>query len=259
MSNQPSGEMPHGEIVTHYLELLAIQADPIKQLGSDSVTSMLAESDELMSKAQATTNVLERLDLLVRARQLRDRAEGRVSALELLEAEGAFINVAGEVSEWLGIEPDVWRAMGVPAPVLREAGLTKGQRGKARGSSTKPVKKSPTHGTLAPGDPSRVWLSAQVSNQLKAAIYANPETQNRGLKRERTAWLFEKGKAGKWTALRGKSLDDLRPIPRGEASVASFTLPVEMWNELEAKFPQLSAGTMLRLLADAYLLGWSES
>lgn len=67
---------------------------------------------------------LAKLDMVQERMNLEAELEQMLSAEDITDKQKAFVSVAQEYSESRGISWAAWREMGVPADVLREAGLT---------------------------------------------------------------------------------------------------------------------------------------
>lgn len=111
-------------VVRAYLE--ALRGGPS---GHDPARSRMEErTRQLRARLDRTERAAERTELLREwlgiERQLAELEQG--PDLDTLEA--AFVEVASSFSERKGISYPAWREVGVPARVLRDAGITRTRR-----------------------------------------------------------------------------------------------------------------------------------
>lgn len=84
--------------------------------------------DEINSKLQSVDDPLERVEL-IQARLDNERALADIeNAVDIGVLEAGFVDHAKAYSERKGISYTAWRECGVPARVLREAGIAETRR-----------------------------------------------------------------------------------------------------------------------------------
>ncbi len=109
-----------GRAVREYLAALDAEKRPGRRLDRDTVeeriSSVQARIDEEPDPAKRVELIQRRLDLEGRLIDLQDAPD-----LEALEA--AFIKAAPDYSKRKGITYQAWREAGVPAKVLKAAGI----------------------------------------------------------------------------------------------------------------------------------------
>lgn len=113
-----------GRVVKAYLEALRSRR-PGRPVTVDSVK---ARVDNLEERIASETDELRRLQLV----QARIDAEEQLAELsesvDIAQLESEFVEVAKEYSERKGIGYPAWREAGVPAPVLKKAGIARTRR-----------------------------------------------------------------------------------------------------------------------------------
>ena len=113
-----------GRAVRRYLEALERNRPKRgRKRTEDSVRKQLTNIDEKLPSADP----LQRLHLLQARRDLAatsGKPSGEVDDISTLEAE--FVSAAKAYGERKGIHYTTWREIGVPAPVLEKAGVTRG-------------------------------------------------------------------------------------------------------------------------------------
>lgn len=110
--------------ITDYLDALASRR-PGRPVTVDSVK---AKIDGLEKKIDAEVNPLKRVDLV----QARIDAEDQLASLkdvaDISKLEESFVSVVKSYSERKGITYSAWREAGVPAAVLKKAGVPRTRR-----------------------------------------------------------------------------------------------------------------------------------
>ena len=86
---------------------------------SDSIRKRLDAIDDELTTADALTE----LKLVQERRNLQDELESKSAAVDQTAVEEAFVQVAKSYGERQGISYNAWREVGVPAPVLKRAGI----------------------------------------------------------------------------------------------------------------------------------------
>lgn len=114
-----------GKVVRDYLEALSADGRRGRPVDRQALERRV---QQLQAEIDQETDPLRRVELI----QQRLDAEQRLSSLEKevdLEAlEREFVEVAKDYSERRGITYSAWREAGVPASVLRQAGIPRTRR-----------------------------------------------------------------------------------------------------------------------------------
>lgn len=112
-----------GRAVKHYLEALERNRPKRgRKRTPESVNKRLTAIDTQLADADVVTRlslIQERLDLLAELERLESQED--ISA-----AEAEFVQVAAAYSSRKGISYGAWREVGVPAAVLKAAGISRG-------------------------------------------------------------------------------------------------------------------------------------
>lgn len=111
--------------VRDYLEAVSVERRPGRPVDRRSLESRI---DRLQQQIDEESNAAKRVELI----QRRLDAEVRLAALEerpdVEQLEGDFIEAVKDYSERKGITYTAWREAGVPAAVLRQAGVPRTRR-----------------------------------------------------------------------------------------------------------------------------------
>ena len=111
-----------GRAVRDYLDALrANKPKRGRKRTPDSIKKRLTTIDEQLKTADA----LGELRLIQERRDLNDELAGMGAEVDLSAIEGAFVKVAASYSERQGISYASWRDVGVPASVLKRAGISR--------------------------------------------------------------------------------------------------------------------------------------
>ena len=111
-----------GRAVSTYLEALeANRPKRGRKRTPESIDKQLADIDSKMAEANAVT----RLELVQRRMDLARERESMGATLDLSALEDAFVGAAKSYGERKGISYAAWREIGVPAEVLKRAGITR--------------------------------------------------------------------------------------------------------------------------------------
>ncbi len=111
-----------GNAVRSYLEgLRAHQPKRGRKRTPDSINKQLANVEQELLVASPP----KELELLQRRRDLQRDLDNLGDDTELAGLEAAFVEVAAEYGERKGIEYATWREFGVPAAVLKQAGISR--------------------------------------------------------------------------------------------------------------------------------------
>lgn len=110
-----------GRAVRSYLEWLELRT-PRRGRKRDTSPERMAEIDEQIAE---TDSVLQRLQLIQLRHDLEAAADAEEDPREEERVRRAFVKVARAYGRSKGISYASWREIGVPAAVLREAGITR--------------------------------------------------------------------------------------------------------------------------------------
>jgi hypothetical protein len=105
-----------------YLESLASRK-PGRPVTVDSLQQRLARLNEQVA---ATQDPLKRVDLTQKKLEIEESLAKAANAADAAELEDGFVATVVNYSERKGISYAAWREAGVPAAVLRRAGMTRG-------------------------------------------------------------------------------------------------------------------------------------
>lgn len=109
-----------GRVVRDYLEALrASKPSPGRKRTPDTVARRLAD----IEVALATADAVQELRLVQERIDLRRELEQMSKTVDLAACEQAFVQVAQAYSRRTGTSYRAWRAVGVPAAVLKAAGV----------------------------------------------------------------------------------------------------------------------------------------
>ena len=86
---------------------------------AESIDKQLADIDDKLTSANAIT----RLGLVQQRLDLQREKESLGATVDLSAHEDGFVAAAKAYSERKGISYEAWRELGVPAPVLKRAGI----------------------------------------------------------------------------------------------------------------------------------------
>ena len=112
-----------GLAVRRYLEALeANKPRRGRRPNTENVESQIKSIDEKLAGADP----LKRLHLLQQRKTLESRLSAVEEGVDLAELEAAFVKAAAEYGKRKGIAYATWREIGVPADVLRRAGVQRG-------------------------------------------------------------------------------------------------------------------------------------
>lgn len=113
-----------GRIVKSYLEALRARR-PGRPVTVDGVKGRIAA---LAERIDTEPDELKRLGLLQARLDAEEQLEELSKTVDLGELEEEFIEVVKAYSERKGISYPAWREAGVPAPVLKKAGIARTRR-----------------------------------------------------------------------------------------------------------------------------------
>ena len=112
-----------GRVVRDYLE--ALRNSKPKRGRKRTPESIKARLDKIESELP-DASAIEELQLVQERRDLTEELEAFDSGVDLAELESSFVEVAKSYGERKGISYSSWRDVGVPAAVLRSAGIKRG-------------------------------------------------------------------------------------------------------------------------------------
>ena len=112
-----------GRAVKNYLEALQ-QNRPRRgrRRTPESITKRLAAIDA----AYAEGSALQQLQLVQERMDLQKELEAMGTKVDLSALEAAFVKTAAKYAQRKGISYAAWRELGVPADVLKKAGISRG-------------------------------------------------------------------------------------------------------------------------------------
>lgn len=112
-----------GRAVRRYLEALeASKPKRGRKRTPDAIEKRLAALEDEIPEAQP----LKRVQLIQERMDLQAELEATDNSIDIGELEKGFVDAASEYSERKGISYSAWRELGVPANVLRDAGINRG-------------------------------------------------------------------------------------------------------------------------------------
>ncbi len=114
-----------GRSVKRYLEALESNRPKRgRKRTKDSITARL----EAIEEALTTADAVKRVNLIQERLDLQDELASMEQVVDISELEDAFVEVAKAYSESKGLSYTAWREAGVPADVLRRAGISRSGR-----------------------------------------------------------------------------------------------------------------------------------
>jgi uncharacterized protein YicC (UPF0701 family) len=113
-----------GRVVREYLDALrANKPKRGRKRTPDSISKRLAAIEEELAEADALTE----LKLVQERRDLTAELAAMGQNVDVADVEEAFVKVAASYTRRQGISYSSWRDVGVPASVLRRAGISRGE------------------------------------------------------------------------------------------------------------------------------------
>jgi hypothetical protein len=112
-------------MIKGYLEALASRR-PGRPVTKESLERKVATLSDRLS---TESDVLKALDLYQAKIDAEDALERAQAAMDMTALETGFVKVAAAYSERRKISYAAWRQAGVPAAVLKQAGVTRTRRG----------------------------------------------------------------------------------------------------------------------------------
>ena len=117
-----------GRVVREYLAALAEEKKPGRKLDPETVQQRIEETQQ---QVVAEPDPAKRVELIQKRLDYEDRLADMGEQVDLETLEKDFIKAAKEYSERKGITYSAWREAGVPAAVLKEAGIPRTRRSSA--------------------------------------------------------------------------------------------------------------------------------
>ncbi len=117
-----------GRVVREYLAALAEEKKPGRKLDPETVQQRI---DETQRQIAAEPDPAKRVELIQKRLDLQERLADMGEQVDLDALEKDFVKAAKEYSERKGITYSAWREAGVPAAVLKEAGVPRTRRSSA--------------------------------------------------------------------------------------------------------------------------------
>lgn len=117
-----------GRAVREYLVTLSQEKKPGRKLDPETLQRRIVETQE---QVDAEPDPAKRVELIQKRLNYEDRLADAAEAVDLESLEKEFVKAAKEYSERKGITYSAWREAGVPAAVLKEAGIPRTRRSTA--------------------------------------------------------------------------------------------------------------------------------
>jgi hypothetical protein len=114
-----------GRAVREYLAALEQDRKPGRRMDAETAKARI---DEVQQKIDAEPDPAKRVDLIQRRLDLEERLVDLADEVDLDALEREFVAAAAEYSERKGITYTAWREAGVPAAVLKQAGIRRTRR-----------------------------------------------------------------------------------------------------------------------------------
>ena len=114
-----------GRAVRDYLEAVEEGSKPGRRLSQDEIR---AKIEGLHQQIEDEDNAAKRVELIQKRLDYEERLSKVEDAPDMEALESAFVDAAKEYSERKGITYTAWREAGVPAAVLKQAGVPRTRR-----------------------------------------------------------------------------------------------------------------------------------
>lgn len=129
MSDEHKAALAEGRVqaraIKGYLAALGNRR-PGRPVTKESLTERL---DRLSDKITSEEDPLARVEFIQQRQDVEDQLETLADETDFVELERGFTDHAKAYSERKGISYSAWREIGVPAAVLRQAGIPRTRRG----------------------------------------------------------------------------------------------------------------------------------
>lgn len=118
-------ERDESRIVAEYLQIISTPRKRGRPKTPETVERKIATVDEAIANGAGPLQklALQQKKLDLEAEMAEMQAEGHLSVDEREEAEDLFVKVAGSYGDRKGLSYDAWRRAGVPAAMLKRAGI----------------------------------------------------------------------------------------------------------------------------------------
>jgi hypothetical protein len=117
-----------GRAVREYLAALNEEKKPGRRLDADTLSQRITETQE---QIDAEPDPAKRVDLIQKRLDYEEKLANIGESVDLDMLQKDFVKVAQEYSERKGITYSAWREAGVPAAVLKDAGIARTRRSAA--------------------------------------------------------------------------------------------------------------------------------
>lgn len=114
-----------GRVVREYLAALNEEKKPGRKLDADTLNERITQTQE---QIDAEPDPAKRVDLIQKRLDYEEKLANIGEAVDLESLEKDFVKAAKEYSERKGITYSAWREAGVPAAVLKDAGIPRTRR-----------------------------------------------------------------------------------------------------------------------------------
>ena len=114
-----------GRAVREYLTGLDHSSKPGRRVSKDELEKRLAETQ---AKVAAENDPTKRLDLIQKRIDIEERLADHQEEVDLGQLEKDFVGAAKDYAERKGISYSAFREAGVPAAVLKQAGIARTRR-----------------------------------------------------------------------------------------------------------------------------------
>ena len=117
-----------GRVVREYLAALNQEKKPGRKLDPETLQQRIEETQQ---QIDAETDPAKRVELIQKRLDYEERLANTGEQVDLEALQKDFVKEAKEYSERKGITYSAWREAGVPAAVLKEAGIPRTRRSSA--------------------------------------------------------------------------------------------------------------------------------
>lgn len=117
-----------GRVVREYLAALNEEKKPGRKLDADTLNERITQTQ---AEIDAEPDPAKRVDLIQKRLDYEEKLANIGEAVDLESLEKDFVKAAKEYSERKGITYSAWREAGVPAAVLKDAGIPRTRRATA--------------------------------------------------------------------------------------------------------------------------------
>lgn len=114
-----------GKAVREYLAALETERKPGRRVDAATIEQRLSD---LQGEVDASTDPAKRVELIQKRLDLEARLVDMQDQRDIEDLEREFVAAVGEYSERKGISYAAWREAGVPASVLKSAGIARTRR-----------------------------------------------------------------------------------------------------------------------------------